>query len=147
LITIMGLCGTVIMIMISGQRDSTETLKAQMLIVQQNEASNKFEDGKHIMWREMVNDYIKNDDVKTEQELSRLFDRIKCAYAKRLEVTEELCIELRKWRLEHTESNAKLHGDMEARLKALEGLLNKYEERQNTDRLNRLNRAENARPR
>jgi len=149
LITIMGLCGTIVAIMISGQRDSIETIKAQQMNIQQVEANNKLEDGKNMMWRELVNNFMQEDVLKDKEAIKALEDKILTTYTGKFNNLEELVLTLRNWRLEHVEQNSKFTGEVLSKLKILEILINKIETNQNTDRSTRLNRLEdnNARSR
>lgn len=103
-LTILGLVGTVMAFMMSGQRDAIETLKAQIQIAQANEMNNKFEDGKTSILREKI--FTDITDLKNEMS------------------------DIQKWRTFHENEDSRLHGEETAKLGKLSSDVEKIEQRQ-----------------
>jgi len=103
-LTILGLVGTVMAFMMSGQRDAIETLKSQIQIAQVNELNNKYTDGQTSIIRENITRDI--TDLKNN------------------------ILDIQKWRTFHENEDSKLHGEEYARMGKLDKDVEKIEQRQ-----------------
>jgi hypothetical protein len=109
LITILGLGGTIIALMLSGQRDSIETLKAQTYALQTHQLSNEFKSGQVSVWGEQI-----------QEELIPIKQEVK---------------DIRAWKLQHARDTALVEGANTAQIDMLKQQLECMANSGNFDKL------------
>ena len=108
LVTILGLGGTIIALMISGEKEAVKTHDLQLIEVQRNINLDKIEQTK-------ANTHI-------DALVNTLNDEHKA--------TQDLVTDLKQWRLIHTDNEGKFVGDLTARINILEKSVDILEKRQ-----------------
>lgn len=148
LITILGLAGTIVALMLSGQRDAIETLKSQYVSLQTESSTGKLEDGRNMEWRNNVTKVLVDLDVKLQKEANLLIDKTESKITAldtklqlefnntnrildgELKEIREQIVDLRKWRLGHNEEDSFRHGQLSTLADMLKDKLTIIEARQ-----------------
>lgn len=156
-ITVLGMAGAVVGLILSGQSDNLKQLQVQVAASQMAEVTKAHDDGKTEAVREYTTLAIKelkrdNEnthgamDISLQREMRLLNDtivtrivsldeKLQHEFGKELLNLKELVAELKKWRLEHTEHSATSSASQEVKIENIQKLLDKLEARQYEHRI------------
>lgn len=156
ILTVVGFSIGLLTFLLSGQSGMITENKVAVKTLSDKLYDTRYEDGRADTWRENATKTLVDLDTKLQREMSLLneasssrakaveerfqreFTIIDKALSDRVyEILSQLT-DLRKWRLEHEESDSKVHGQTSTSIEYINDMLRKIEERQYNDRVNRL---------
>ena len=159
LFTMLGLAGTVIALIISGQRELIAINTSTIADMKKTDISSSFEDGRNSEWKHHVDREIIALDVKLQKEMNLINETANIKISGldeklqremrllnetnllRTSILDTNIIDLKAWRLKHTEVDANSWGTTMAKLEHLLDQTKQLESRQFQDRIDRMNNA------